>query len=63
MKRNGKKSERETRHGRLLALGNQLRVAGGAGMGDGVTGQWALRRARDVTSTGCDGESLTLRLK
>ena len=29
-KLNGKKSERETNHERLLTIGNNLRVAGGA---------------------------------
>ena len=38
-KLNGKKSERETIHERLLTLGNKLRVAEGeVGDGDGVTG-------------------------
>ena len=38
-KLNGKKSERETNHDRILTLGNKLRVAEGeVGDGDGVTG-------------------------
>ena len=46
-----KMRERETGHKRLLIIGNKLRVAGGEVVGDGVTGCWALRRARDVMST------------
>ena len=34
----GKKSERKTNHERLLPLGNTLRVPGGVGEWDGVTG-------------------------
>ena len=46
------KSERETKHKRLLTLGNKLRVTGGevGGRGNWVMG---IRRARDGMSTGC----------
>ena len=51
------KLERETDHKRLLFIGNK-RVAGGEGLGRGVTG-W-LKKACDVMSTGYYkiGESL-----
>ena len=35
---NKMKSERKTNHKRLLIIENKLRLAGGEGVGDGVTG-------------------------
>ena len=49
-KLNGKKSKRETNYEGFLTRGNKLR---GRLVWDGATGRWALRRARDVMSTGC----------
>ena len=37
-KLSGKSSEREKNHERLLTIGNKLRVSGGEGVRDGVTG-------------------------
>ena len=53
-KLNGKKSEGETSHMRLLTPRKQTEGWGkGGGWGNGVTGWWALRRACDMMSTGC----------
>ena len=42
------KSERETKHKRLLIIGNKLREAGGEEVGEGVTGGWTLKRVLGV---------------
>ena len=53
-KLNGRKSEWETNHERLLTLGKKLRVVAGVEVGGG-RGNWmmGIKEARDVMSTGC----------
>ena len=48
----GGREERERNHKRPLMIENTLRVDGGRWVGDGLDGEWVLRRALVGMSTG-----------